>query len=73
VLRGGDVELLALIAEYQRLRDKANQGEMSEEERARRCDDFRSVRDKIEKLRRRPCACVGGARPRDGRGPGMVA
>jgi len=51
VLRGGDVELLALIAEYQRLRDKANQGEMSEAERARRCDDFRSVRGKIEKLR----------------------
>ena len=51
VLRGGDVKLLALITEYQRLRDKANQGEMSEEERARRCDDFRSVRDKIEKLR----------------------
>lgn len=47
-----DAELLTLVAEYTRRYEYANErGEISDDERARRCDAFRSTRAKIEKIR----------------------
>jgi hypothetical protein len=48
-----DAELFALIAEYQRRHEHANEKGLSDEERARRCDDFRAIRHKIEQIRPR--------------------
>src|SRR5437660_1671476 len=46
-----DAELLDLIAEYQRLEAAANERDIDDDERARRCDLATEVRDRIEKIR----------------------
>jgi hypothetical protein len=42
-----DAELFGLIAEWRRLEARANESGITDDERARRCDDMRVVRDKI--------------------------
>lgn len=46
-----DAELFALIAEWRRLEARANKSGITDDERARRCDDMREVRDKIAVFR----------------------
>ena len=50
-LGGLDAELLELIAEYQRREERANEGDIDDDERAQRCDHASVIRDRIEKIR----------------------
>ena len=46
-----DDELFALIAEYERREKRANEPDIDDDERARRCDLSNEVRDQISKIR----------------------
>jgi hypothetical protein len=46
-----DAELFELITEYQRREERANESEIDDEERDRRCDHARVIRDRIEEIR----------------------
>ena len=49
--RRGDAELFALLAEYKRREQSAEESGIDDDERARRCDHAREAQDKLDAIR----------------------